>query len=526
MPAGGPPHPAHPDRVLAPGALHGQRAQSLAARRDLRSGVGIRLRPVLNITRRVCQVPATQAQAGRRCARDPDRAWRRLCHERAMSFRLRVTLLTATAVAVAAIGAAVAMYFVVQNQLIEQVDGNLALAAQNAARGGPGPGERRFGPPSGFMTGRSDIYAQIISTSGTVIRTDFGTPQNSLVTSDVKEVAAGSQPAFKATAQAQDVRLRVLVVPIQSGGAIEVVQELDVVDGALAETRVRLAEFAGAAILLAATLGFLIGRAVLAPVKRLTTTVEEVTRTRDLSRRVAAHGRDELSRLGTSFDAMLGQLETSLRSQRQLVSDAGHELRTPLTSLRTNLELLERGQPSDPGERQLLLGDLVRQMERLTALVGDLIEVARDEEAPMPFEELRLDEVVHEVVDDVSFRYPKVQFVVTATPSTVRGVKVRVARAITNLLDNAAKYSPTGAIVEITVAGGEVAVRDHGPGVAAEAASRVFDRFWRSNDVRQPPGSGLGLATVKDVAESHGGSVVLETPSDGGARFRLRLGSA
>jgi len=223
---------------------------------------------------------------------------------------------------------------------------------------------------------------------------------------------------------------------------------------------------------------------------------------------------------------MLGQLETSLRSQRQLVSDAGHELRTPLTSLRTNLELLERGQPSDPGERQLLLGDLVRQMERLTALVGDLIEVARDEEAPMPFEELRLDEVVHEVVDDVSFRYPKVQFVVTATPSTVRGVKVRVARAITNLLDNAAKYSPTGAIVEITVAGGEVAVRDHGPGVAAEDASRVFDRFWRSNDVRQTPGSGLGLAIVKDVAESHGGSVVLETPSDGGARFRLRLGSA
>src|SRR5439155_542797 len=206
--AGGPPHPARPDRVLAPGALHGQRAQSLAARRDLRSGVGIRLRSGLELARRVCRIPATKARAGRRRARDPDRAWRRLRDEGAMSFRLRVTLLIAAAVAVTAIGASVAMYFVVQNQLIEQVDGNLALAA----------------------------------------------------------------------------------------------------------TRVRLAEFAGAAILLAATLGFLIGRAVLAPVKRLTTTVEEVTRTRDLSRRVAAHGRDELSRLGTSFDAMLGQLETSLRS--------------------------------------------------------------------------------------------------------------------------------------------------------------------------------------------------------------------
>ena len=441
-----------------------------------------------------------------------------------MSFRLRVTLLTATAVAVAAIGAAVAMYFVVQNQLIEQVDSNLALAAQNAARGGPGPGERRFGPPSGFMTGRPDIYAQIISPSGSVIRTDFGTPQNSLVTSDVKNVAAGRQPGFTATAQATDVRLRVLVIPIQSGGAVEVVQELDVVDGALAETRVRLAEFAAAAILLAAGLGFLIGRAVLAPVKRLTTTVEEVTRTRDLSRRVAAQGRDELSRLGTSFDAMLGQLEVSLRSQRQLVADASHELRTPLTSLRTNLELLERGQPADPVERQQMLADLVTQMERLTTLVGDLIEVARDEETPMPFEELRLDDVVAEVVDDMKMRYTKVRFVVAATPTTVNGVKVRVTRAVTNLLDNAAKWSPPGALVEVNVANGEISVRDHGPGVAAEDAPRVFDRFWRSSDAHHLPGSGLGLSIVKDVAESHGGSVILERPGDGGARFRLRLG--
>src|SRR5207247_893096 len=204
--------------------------------------------------------------------------------------------------------------------------------------------------------------------------------------------------------------------------------------------------FSAGAILLAAGLGALIGRAAIAPVKRLTTTVEEVTKTRDLSRRVAARGRDELSRLGTSFDAMLGQLETSLRSQRQLVSDASHELRTPLTALRTNLELLERGQPADPIERQQLLGDLVVQMERLTALV------------------------------------------------------------------------------EVSVANGEVSVRDHGPGVAAEDASRVFHRFWRSNDARHLPGSGLGLSIVKDVAEAHGGSVTLERPSDGGARFRLRLG--
>ncbi|TMC71608.1 MAG: HAMP domain-containing histidine kinase [Chloroflexi bacterium] len=440
-----------------------------------------------------------------------------------MSFRLRVTLLTAAAVAVAAIGASVAMYFVVQDQLITQVDKNLEVAAQNAARGGRPP--ERFGPQP-FMTGRSDIWAQIITANGDIFRSDLAQPATGLVPQEVKDVASGNRAAFHATAEASNARLRIYVVPIQNGGAIETIQDLELVDGVLNQTRLLLIAFAIGAIVLAGALGALVGRAALAPVKRLTTTVEEVTRTRDLSRRVAAKGGDELSRLGTSFDAMLGQLEMSLRSQRQLVSDASHELRTPLTSLRTNLELLERGQPADPIERQQLLGDLVRQMERMTALVHDLIEVARDEDTPMPFEQLQLAEIVHEVVDDMRFRYPKVRFNVTATPSSINGVKVRVARAITNLLDNAAKYSPAGATVEVTVANGEISVRDHGPGVAVEDAPRVFDRFWRSNDARQLPGSGLGLSIVKDVAESHGGSVTLERPIDGGARFRLRLKGA
>jgi two-component system sensor histidine kinase MprB len=440
-----------------------------------------------------------------------------------VSFRLRVTLLIAAAVAIAAIGASVAMYFVVQDQLIMQVNKNLQAAASGPIREPGGPFRR--GPGDQVVSNRPEVFGQIINASGTVVQGDGGYSIPALVTAEVKNVAAGKAPEFFATAEGSDARFQIYVKPIQ-GGAIEVVQELAPIDAALAQTRLLLVAFAAGAILLAAAFGALIGRAALAPVKRLTATVEEVTKTRDLSRRVAERGRDELSRLGTSFDAMLGQLETSLRSQRQLVADASHELRTPLTALRTNLELLERGQPTDPDERQQLLRDLVTQMERLTTLVGDLIEVAREEETPMPFEELKLDEVVHEVVDDVSFRYPKVQFNVTSAPSAINGVKVRVARAITNLLDNAAKYSPPGATVDVTVANGEVSVRDHGPGVAAEDAPRVFDRFWRSNDARQLPGSGLGLSIVKDVAESHGGSVTLERPLDGGARFRLRLKGA
>jgi len=236
-----------------------------------------------------------------------------------VSFRLRVTLFTAAAVAVAAIGASVAMYLVVQDQLIKQVDDNLQAAASGQIRGPGGPFRR--GPGDQVVSNRPEVFGQIINASGTVVQGDGGYSFPAIVTAQVKDVAAGKAPEFYATTVVGDARFQIFVKPIQ-GGAIEVVQELAPIDAALAQTRLLLIAFAAAAILLAAGLGALIGRAALAPVKRLTATVEEVTKTRDLSRRVAAQGRDELSRLGTSFDAMLGQLETSLLSQRQLVSGA------------------------------------------------------------------------------------------------------------------------------------------------------------------------------------------------------------
>jgi two-component system sensor histidine kinase MprB len=443
-----------------------------------------------------------------------------------LSFRLRLTLLVAAAVAASAIAAAAVMYVMVQGRLLTEFDGTLQDTANSARVLGPRPDDRFGGRPGGtlLLSGRPDIFAQIVDSAGNVTSAD-GPAALGLVTSEIKAVASGQRSESYVDVTIDNKHWRAYAIPLGPGRALELARPLTEIDAALASTRFALVGLALAAAVLGAALAAIIARTALRPVAKLTATVEEVTKTRDLSRRVAAQGRDELSRLGTSFDAMLGQLETSLRSQRQLVADASHELRTPLTSLRTNLELLERGQPTDPIERQQLLGDLVSQIERLTTLVGDLIEVAREEETPMPFEELQLDEVVHEVVDDVSFRYPKVRFNVAASPSSINGVKVRVARAITNLLDNAAKYSPAGATVDVTVANGEISVRDHGPGVAAEDATRVFDRFWRSNDARHLPGSGLGLSIVKDVAESHGGSVTLERPIDGGggARFRLRL---
>ena len=444
-----------------------------------------------------------------------------------MTFRVRLTLLVAAAVAVAVIGAAAVMYLAVQRQLLSEFDATLADVARSARVGpGPHPGGDRF-PFSRsntlFLSARPDVFAQLVDSSGTVVAAD-GQAQSALVTSEVRAVAGGERPSWSTDLTVQDTHIRIYAAQFPNGLALELARPLDEIDAALEQTRVTLVLLALGGVMLAAVLGALVARAALAPVARLTATVEEVTRTRDLSRRVAASGRDELGRLAASFDEMLSALEASLRSQRQLVADASHELRTPLTSLRTNLELLARGQPTDEGERRQLLHDLVAQMERLRTLVADLIDLARDEEASLPVEDVRLDEIAAGAIEEMQMRYPKVRFHLEGAPTIVRGIRPRLARAVTNLLDNAAKWSPAGGVVEVSVAEGEVTVRDHGPGIAPEDSPRVFDRFWRASTARQLPGSGLGLSIVKQVAESHGGSVTLEHPSDGGARFRLRLG--
>jgi two-component system sensor histidine kinase MprB len=441
-----------------------------------------------------------------------------------VSFRLRVTLLTAVAVAVAAIVAGAVMYLMVQQQLQKAFNETLQTTA-DAARLGARPDDR-FGGRGGtvYLSGRFDIFGQIVDGSGNIVGADPQLGQSpELITSEVLAVANGKRSDVFADVTTAKGRFRVYAVRLTPGRALELARPLDEIDAALANLRLALVGLAVGAALLAALMGAVISRVVLAPVRRLGATVNEVARTRDLSRRVAMTGHDEMARLAASFDSMLTALEISLRQQRQLVADASHELRTPLTSLRTNLELLARGQPTDAAERQQVLVELVSQMERLSTLVGDLIDLARDEEATLPITDIRLDEVVADAILDVRGRYPRVRFDAVLDAVTVRGVRPRIARAVTNLLDNAGKWSPAGGVVEVSVHGGEVSVRDHGPGVAPADAPRVFDRFWRASNARSLPGSGLGLSIVKDVAESHGGSVVLEHASGGGARFRLRL---
>ncbi|TMK95385.1 MAG: HAMP domain-containing histidine kinase, partial [Actinobacteria bacterium] len=283
---------------------------------------------------------------------------------------------------------------------------------------------------------------------------------------------------------------------------------------------------AAVGIAVAVALGLLVSRAALAPVRSLTKATETVTATGDLSERIEPGSHDELGRLASSFNTMLGALEESTRAQSQLVADASHELRTPLTSLRTNIEVLASERSLPPGERERLLTDVVDHLREMTTLVAELIELARGELEPAQPEEVRLDLVAADAVERMRRNRPGVTFTTDLQESVVHGVPATIERAVANLLDNAAKWSPVGGEVEVAVRGGEVTVRDHGPGIDEEDLPYVFDRFYRASSARGMSGSGLGLSIVRQVAETHGGQVVAERPEDGGTLMRLTLDGA
>jgi signal transduction histidine kinase len=264
---------------------------------------------------------------------------------------------------------------------------------------------------------------------------------------------------------------------------------------------------------------------VVAPVGRVAEAAQTVAQTGDLSQHLTVAGVDELGSLADSFNTMLDALSVSLAQQRQLVADASHELRTPLATVRINVEMLARADELQPDERALLIQDSVAQIDELTRLVGDLVELARGDGDEEPFTLVDLDQLTRRVADAARRSYPSISFRIDSDSTVIRGAPGRVARAVSNLIDNAAKWSPPGADVEIAVRYGTVAVRDHGPGVNPSDLPRIFDRFYRSPQARTMPGSGLGLAIVKQIADSHGGTVTAIDALGGGALFALAFPS-
>ncbi len=345
-------------------------------------------------------------------------------------------------------------------------------------------------------------------------------------------VGSGARGYFSETHIGSD-HLRVLTAALPAGTparAIQIARSLNEVDHTLSNLRLILMLVALGGIAVAALLGSLVSRAAIAPVRRLTEATEHVAETQDLARRIPSRGGGELSRLAVSFNAMLDALEgsmraldASVRAQRRLVADASHELRTPITSLRANIEVLQQSPGLPERERERLLSDVVEQLEELTTLINDVIELARGEEPSPVREDVRFDLLVAETIERARLHAPWARIEEDLRETLLVGDPARLDRAVKNLLDNALKFGSSDAAIEVGLSDGELTVRDHGPGIAASEMPHVFDRFYRGQSARSLPGSGLGLAIVRQVAEAHGGSVSAETASGGGTLMRLRL---
>ncbi|HKC22117.1 MAG TPA: HAMP domain-containing sensor histidine kinase [Gaiellaceae bacterium] len=439
-----------------------------------------------------------------------------------MSFRARLALVAAAAVALAIVAASFVIYFVVRDQLRSTLDDSLRTEAAQIATT-PFHDFRHFTPPPSEFGGVSG-YPQIVDANGTVFL-PYGAKFALPVTGSVERIAQHGTGTLFMDAHVNGVHFRIVTFPyeLQPGIAVQIARPLTEIDHSLGRIENYLILIGGTGIAIAAALGLLVARAALTPVRHLTETAETVTETGDLSQRIDVTGRDELARLAASFNAMLGALAESTRAQRQLVADASHELRTPLTSLRTNIEVLASDRTLPPGERGRLLHDVVEQLGEMTTLISELIDLARGEQQLAEAEEVRLDLLAEDAVERARRNRPGVEFVTDLHESIVHGVPSTLERAVANLLDNAAKWSPAGESVEVGVQDGTVTVRDHGPGIDDEDLPYVFDRFYRARAARGLPGSGLGLAIVRQVAQAHGGTVVAERADGGGTRIVLRL---
>jgi two-component system, OmpR family, sensor histidine kinase MprB len=452
-----------------------------------------------------------------------------------VSFRRRVSLAAAAAVAVAVLLAFVTAYLVVRGELRSEIDGSLrdrVGAIQHRARLAPDVEPALPPPPAGVRLGGPAGAAQFVEPDGTVLRP--GDDRARLpVDGRAERLARGGGDAYLEDAKVGGGHVRILTAPLPEGGVIQLARPLDEVDSVLARLRLVLGVVFMLGVAVALVLGRVVTRTALAPVARLTQASEHVAATQDLSKRIDAKGADELGRLASSFNTMLDALERSMAAldastvaQRKLVADASHELRTPLTSLRTNVEVLRdpNGLPDDA--RRRLVEEVGEQIDELTELVADLIQLARGDEPLAEREDVRLDRLVEEAAERARRHAPGVDFHLELEPVVVDGVPERLERAVSNLLDNAAKFSPPGAAVEVSLRGGELSVRDHGPGIDPRDLPHVFDRFYRADTARGVPGSGLGLAIVKQVAEAHGGQIEASAAAGGGTVFRLRLPSS
>ncbi len=472
-----------------------------------------------------------------------------------MTLRTRIAAVASVSVALAVLAAAVALYVAVRSDLRGEIDSTLrarahALAMPPGLAGGDGdarvagrPGAAgdagAMGEPAGSGArggfpgrvepapfGAASGYVEFISPQGQAyVPGGQGSASRTIaLAAGDRAIATRGSGSSLTERTVAGTKLRVLTIGTGPSGAVLVAEPLTEVDHELGRLLLILALIGAGGVVLAALLGALVARTALAPIGRFTQRTESLTGNLDLSRRLEVEGRDELARLAESFNGTLDALERSVQAQRHLIADAGHELRTPISSLRANIQVLGEAERLALEEQASLRADIVAELDELTALVGDVVELARGAAPDGAVDDVRLDEVVRGTVAS-ALRRGELSFELSLEPTVVRGQADRIGRAVSNLVDNARKWSPVGAAVEVSLEQGVLSVRDHGAGFPEADLPFVFDRFYRARDARRLPGSGLGLAIVRQAAEACGGFAEAQNAPGGGALLRVSFGA-
>jgi two-component system, OmpR family, sensor histidine kinase MprB len=457
-----------------------------------------------------------------------------------MSLRSRIAAAAGVAVALVVVVMAAFVYLAVRSELRGQVDDALRKRAGQVASfpipptrdGGrlleppPGAADRfrrleRLRPSEPF--GGAGGYAQLLTSDGTTIRPPGDTALP--VTRDARAIARRGEGSSMTDTHVDGIHLRVFTQARDAGGAVQVARPLDEIDAQLRRILTALIAIGLAGVGAGAAIGALVARTALVPIGRFTARTEALSADPDLSQRIEVVGDDELARMARSFNANLDALERSAQAQRQLVADASHELRTPIASLRANLQLLGEAERLPPDELKRMGADIVGEVDELTALVADIVELARGSKPPDDLDDVRLDAVVGAIVEREGRRAgDRVQLRAQLEPTLIRGEPERIGRAVSNLVGNAIKWSPPDSSVEVELSGGVLSVRDHGPGFDEQDLAHVFERFYRAAAARGTSGSGLGLAIVQQAAEAHGGFAEAANAPGGGALLRVAFG--
>lgn len=367
-----------------------------------------------------------------------------------------------------------------------------------------------------------DAQVQILAQDGSIL-TNSGLI---LPVDDADEELADKDGSARfRTVEIDGSDFRMITEHLSGGGAVQVARSLEesaVLVGVL-QTRI-LAIAAGLAVV-AGAVGWVVAQRTTRPLRALTNAVDAVATTRDFSTLVPASGNDEVGRLASGFNRMLGALHQSQEQQRRLVQDSAHELRTPLTSITANVEWLLRAPELDGAARDEALQSIRSELGELNDVMAEIIELATDSHEPPLLAAIDIDPLVVEAVEQFRRRSDR-EVVMNVASFTVMGDADSLTRAIANLLSNADKYSPAGAAIAVEAGSAGVFVDDSGPGIPEDEQELIFERFYRRDEDRSKPGSGLGLSIVAGIIEQHNGTTVATNSPRGGARVGFFLPAA